>query len=75
MACYTMVTVNLEDSVINREARKKLGLPLEGSLTQSQAGRVKVEAGIIRTRSLLVRMAPGAMIRRDGDKLTVTVNA
>ena len=75
MACYTVVTVNLEDSAVNRMAREKLGLSLEGPLTEAQAGRVRVEAGVIRTRSLLARMSPGAVVRRDGDRLTVTVDA
>ena len=74
MSCYTMVAVNLEDNAVNRKAREKLGLPLEGSLSQSDAGRVKVEAGIIRSRATLMRLAPNAVIRRDGNKLTVTVS-
>ena len=71
--CYTQIRVTLDDNDVNRAARKALGLPLDGELAYSDAGRVKVEAGVIRTRSVLQRLAPTAVVKRTGNKLTVTV--
>lgn len=74
MACYTLVRITLDDTAVNRAARQKLGLPVEGGLSLSDAGRVRVEAGAIRTRAALQRLAPTAVVRRAGNTLTVTVN-
>ena len=74
MACFTMVEI-LEDTDINREVRKKLGLPLEGKLNAEDTRRVKVEAGILKTVRSVLKLDPGAIIRRKGDKLSVTVQA
>ena len=74
MACYTMVRVEIEDTAINRKARKKLGLPLEGTLSQAAAALVRVEAGVLKTSALLRIQAPGAVVMRKGNVLTVTVN-
>lgn len=74
MACYTEVEVNLDDNEINRESRKKLGLRETGSLSENDARRVRIEAGIIKAGRLTRRMAPTAVIRREGNKLVVTVN-
>ena len=74
MACFTKVEVNLDNNEVNRQARKKLGLKEEGPLTELEAGKVRVEAGVIRTLAVMQRLAPTAVVRRDGDELTVTVN-
>jgi hypothetical protein len=75
MACYTVVDVQIEDNELNRQARKKLGLPEVGSLTYDQANAVKKEAGILRTHQVMRRLNPTAVIRRVGDKLTISVQA
>lgn len=73
MACYTVVSVELTDEVATRLARKHLKLPETGLLTIDQAQAVRIEAGIIRTHRALQKLAPNAVIRRQGDKLTVSV--
>ena len=73
MACFTMVTIQLDDSEINRAAREELELPLTGDLDSVDVRRVKVEAGVIKARREIRRIAPNAVIRRVGNKLTVNV--
>lgn len=73
MACYTVVTINLDDNALNRKARGVLGLPLTGPLSVSEARRVKIEAGVIKTRNVIRRLQPNAVIRRVGNKLNVSV--
>jgi hypothetical protein len=74
MPCYTVVTVTLDDNEINREARRELGLKETGPLTEEEAGRVRIEAGIIKTRREIRRLQPMALITRNGNELTVTVD-
>ena len=74
MPCYTSVGVTIEDNEINRQAREKLGLPVTGYLSESDAARVRKEAGIIKTTALARRLNPTAVVRRQGDKLTISVN-
>ena len=74
MACYTVVMINLDDTAINRKAREALGLPLEGSLSQYDARRVTIEAGVIKARTEIRRIQPNAVIRRNGNKLSVSVS-
>lgn len=73
MACFTSVAVNLENSQWNRLARKALGLP-EGGLSQTDAGRVRKEAALIKTQHTMRLLSPTAVIRRQGDKLTIQVH-
>lgn len=72
MACFTLVQT-IEDSAINREARKKLGLPLEGGLTTTQIRQVRVEAGVIKAKRQILKLQPTATIIRKGNELEVTV--
>ena len=73
MACYTSVEVDLADDRWNREARKRLGLAVEGPLSVYNARRVKVEAGVIKSMDSIRKLDPRAVIRRKGNKLTITV--
>ncbi|KKW13248.1 MAG: hypothetical protein UY48_C0003G0070 [Candidatus Gottesmanbacteria bacterium GW2011_GWB1_49_7] len=73
MACYTRIVI-LENTRTNQEARRLLGLPLEGSLSVDDARRVRIEAGVLKARTALLTLAPGAFIVRDGNKLTVQVS-
>lgn len=73
MPCFTRIEV-LEDTTINRRARKKLGLAEEGTLSYEETRRVKVEAAVMKTTDALRRLSPTAVIRRKGNELTVTVN-
>ena len=63
MPCFTRVVI-VEDTEINKKAREALGLPLEGPLTASEARKVKVEAGVIKTKQAMRRLNPSAVIRR-----------
>lgn len=74
MPCFTRVLIKIEDNEVNREARRKLGLPEEGGLTQVQAADVRIEAGIIKSRRVIRSKAPNAVIRREGNRLHVSVN-
>jgi len=74
MSCYTEIEI-LEDTSVNRRARKKLGLAEEGPLDFYVAQRVRREAGIIKAYDAIRRLQPTAVIRRTGDKLQVTVQA
>lgn len=73
MPCYTRVEI-LEDTSINRRARKKLGLPAKGRLSTYDARRVKIEAGVMKTQAAIQQLSPGAVIRRTGNKLTISVS-
>lgn len=73
MACYTMIEVEVDDNLLNRRARKALGLKESGPLTQSQADAVRVEAGLIKSIDEIRRLNPRALIRRKDNELTVTV--
>lgn len=73
MACWTVVTVDLPDTELNRKAREALGLPLEGALSQENAQRVRTEAGVIKARREIRRLSPNAVIRRVGNQLKVSV--
>ncbi len=72
MPCYTRVEI-IEDTTVNRRARKKLGLPAEGGLSAYDARRVKVEAGVLKAQVAVQRISPGAVVRRTGNKLTISV--
>lgn len=74
MPCSTTVQVNVEDSAINRKAREKLGLPLTGQLFPEQAAKVRKEAGILKTYNIMRTINPTAVLKRVGDKLTISVN-
>lgn len=73
MPCYTLVRVSLDDTAINRKARKALGLPLEGDLSRYEAQRVVQEAGVLRAIQETRRLAPSAVIKRKGNTLSVQV--
>ncbi len=74
MACFTVITIEIEDSAINRKAREVLDLPLTGALSVYDARRVRTEAGVIKARIAIKKKAPNAVIRRKGNKLTVTIS-
>jgi hypothetical protein len=75
MPCYTKVLVNLKNTKWNRMAREKLGLPLEGGLTEVQAKDVRVEAGRLKTTAEVKMMNPAAMVQSIGKrKLTININ-
>jgi len=74
MACFTVVEVNLDDTHINRKARKALGLKAEGPLTRYDAARVVREAKVLTAIAKVRAMQPTAIIKRKGDKLTVKVS-
>lgn len=73
MPCFTRVEI-LDDDAINRKARQKLNLPLEGPLSARDTRRVKVEAGVLRATHSVQMLSPGAIVRRKANKLTITVN-
>lgn len=74
MACYTLVLVKVEDTEINRRARANLGLPETGDLTVRDAARVRKESGLLKTQQVIRNLNPTAVVRRQGDKLTISVN-
>lgn len=74
MPCFTRVEIVLDDNELNRRARKKLGLPEEGQLSLLDARRVKVEAGVMKTMQTMQRLNPTAVVRRTGNKLSISVN-
>ena len=73
MACYTRVRVTLDDTAINRKARKALGLAVDGDLSEYDAYRVQQEASVLRSIEETRRLVPDAIIQRRGQKLTVRV--
>jgi len=73
MPCYTIITVKLDDTAINRRARKKLGLSEEGNLSSSDARRVRQEAAVLKAQDSVRKLDPRAIVRRKGNKLVVTV--
>lgn len=73
MVCETIVMIKLDDDELHRKARKKLGLPIKGRLTEYHAGLVRVEVGVAKTYSAMRRLDPTAIIRRKGNELTVSV--
>jgi hypothetical protein len=74
MSCFTVIEVQIDDNELNRKARANLNLPLTGGLTQAQADAVRKEAGILKPQVIMRRLNPTAVVRRNGDKLTVSVN-
>ena len=74
MPCFTRITMKLDDTQLNRRARIALGLNPEGPLGETYIRQVRVEAGIIKAQDQLRRLAPTAMVRRNGTELTVSVN-
>ena len=74
MPCFTRVKLEaLTDDEIHRQARKHLGLSATGVLLEQHAAAVRIEVGVIRTYKTLRTLAPTALIRRSGNKLTVSV--
>jgi hypothetical protein len=73
MPCYTSVRVSLDDTALNRKARKNLGLAVEGSLDSYEAQRVKQEVGVLKAIAETRRLSPTAVIKRKGNKLSVQV--
>lgn len=73
MPCYTVITVQIEDNAINRQARKNLDLPETGDLTRREARLVKREAAVLKSMAAVRRLDPRAVVRRKGNKITVTV--
>jgi len=73
VACYTMVSVEVPDTELNRQARKALGLSLDGPLSLDDAKRVRIEAGVIKTKREIRRLQPTAVIRRTGNQLSVSL--
>ena len=73
MPCYTKVQVTLDDTAINRKARRNLGLAEEGALSEYNARRVTQEAGVLRAIAETRRLAPTAVIKRRGNQITVQV--
>lgn len=77
MPCDTKVMVNLEDNKWNALARKKLGLPEKGGLTEEDAKRVRLEAGKLKTVSAIKAINPTAMITGTAigiKKLTISID-
>lgn len=73
MPCYTEVLITLDDTVLNRKARRALGLPVTGQLSVEDANRVTQEAGVIKTMAEVQQLAPSAFVKRKGNRLTVQV--
>lgn len=73
MACFTSVQINLDDTEINRRARKALGLAETGSLSETDAKAVRIEAGVLTAMAKVRKLNPTALIRRKGNELTVSV--
>ena len=74
MACFTRIEILLDDTALNRLARKKLGLPETGRLDRYDADRVKIEAGFIKAKRAVLRADPTAIVTRKGNKLKVTIS-
>jgi len=74
MACWTEIDINLDDTDLNRRARKRLGLPETGPLTPEEAAKVRQEAGLLKAQDTVRRLDPRAIVRRKAGKLIVTVN-
>lgn len=77
MSCYTMAKVDLSDDRYTKEAVKKLGVKLDanGQVSKRDATRVKKEASTLKAIAMVRLKNPRAVIRRKGNKLTVTVEA
>jgi hypothetical protein len=74
MPCYTTIQVeDLDDTPHNRKAREFFKLPLEGALSQYDAGRVKKRAGMYKAQEQVRKLDPRAVVVIKGDKLVVTV--
>lgn len=73
MACYTLIEINLDDTIWNKKARKKLGFSPEGPLSWRDVAKIKREAGVLKAMDSVRRLDPRAIVRRKGNKLTVTV--
>lgn len=77
MPCDTKVQlVNLENTEWNLKARKKLGLPLKGGLSQSDADAVRIEAGKLMTINAIQQIDPLAAITGTtlgNDTLTIQI--
>ena len=77
MPCYTKVMVSLSNDKWTVEARKKLGLPLTGQVSQEDAIRIKVEAGKLKTAATIRALNPSAMItgmQAGSCKINIQVN-
>ena len=62
MPCYTKVLVDLKNDKWNALARKKLGLSIKGGLEESDAVRVRLEAGKLKTAATIKAINPTAIV-------------
>ena len=77
MPCYTKVMVTLDDNKWNEMARKKLGLPLKGQVTENEAAQVRLEAGKLKTSAAIKAINPTAIVtglNLGSKKLTIQVD-
>ena len=74
MACFTLVSIDQDDTISER-ARKKLGIEVDsrGQVSVDDARRIRIEAGVMKTMIATQRLHPGAVIRRVGNKLQISV--
>jgi len=63
MPCWTKVLVTLPTDKYTIEARKKLGLSETGDVSEADAGRVRLEAGKLKTAATIRMLNPCAMIK------------
>ena len=74
MACFTYVELKLDDKALEEQARKNLKLEGVKYLTNQQAASIRKEYGVLKAIKATRRIAPTAVIKRDGDKLTITAS-
>jgi hypothetical protein len=63
----------MDDTALNRKARKTLGYSLTGELSEYEAQQVKREVGVLRAIHETRRLAPNAVIKRKGFELSIQV--
>ena len=74
MPCYTQVRVSIEDSALNRKARRNLNLPETGEIERGYVPLIKREVAVLRAIKETRRLAPDAVIKRNGFELSVQVS-
>ena len=77
MPCYTKVMVTLDDNKWNELARKKLGLPLKGLVSENDAAAVRLEAAKLKTSAAIKAINPTAIVtglNLGSKKLTIQVD-
>lgn len=63
MPCDTRIQLfDVPDDVYTKEARQKLGLPLEGQVTAADRDRIKLEAAKLRTADAARKLNRSAFI-------------